>query len=73
LKPRILLSKEPLRSAPFKVLRQPGTAAVLIELGYMSNAQDEELMLTPKWQGGVAHSIAAAIEAHFNQRQAARP
>lgn len=68
LSPRILLSKDPLRSGPFKVLRQPGSAAVLIELGYMSNAQDEAIMLSADWQIKVAKSIAAAIDQHFSRR-----
>lgn len=72
LRSRVLLARDPLRSGPFKVLRQPGSAAVLIELGYMSNAQDEALMLAPEWQANVAKAIAGAIDAHFAQRQPAR-
>lgn len=73
LKPSVLLSKAPQRSGPFKVLRQPGTAAVLVELGYMSNTQDEAIMLTPDWQAKVARAIAAAVDGHFAQRRAGRP
>ncbi len=73
LRSRVLLARDPLRSAPFKVLRQPGSAAVLIELGYMSNVQDEALMLAPEWQANVAKAIAGAIDAYFAQRMLARP
>ncbi len=69
LRSRVLLARDPVRSGPFKVLRQPGSAAVLIELGYMSNAQDETLMLAPEWQANVATAIAGAIDAHFAHRQ----
>jgi N-acetylmuramoyl-L-alanine amidase len=64
----IELSREPRRSAAFRVLRQAQTPAVLIELGYMSNAQDQALMTTPTWQRKVAASIADAVDAFFARR-----
>ncbi|HEX4893965.1 MAG TPA: N-acetylmuramoyl-L-alanine amidase, partial [Hyphomicrobiaceae bacterium] len=70
MRPRLALVKDPFRSAPFRVLRQPGSPAVLIELGYMSNAADEKLMATQAWQRGVADSVAAAVTAYFNAHRA---
>jgi len=67
----IELSREPRRSAAFRVLRQAQTPAVLIELGYMSNPQDQALMTTPAWQKKVAASIADAIDAFFARRPTA--
>ncbi|MDX2157885.1 MAG: N-acetylmuramoyl-L-alanine amidase [Hyphomicrobiaceae bacterium] len=72
LRPRIAVAREPARSGPFKVLRQAGSPAVLIELGYMSNADDERLMATSAWQGKVAQAIAAAVDAHFHTRTAGK-
>ena len=68
LRPRLALAKEPTRSAPFKVLRQPGSPAVLIELGYMSNAEDEKLMGTPTWQRNVGDAVAKAVDDFFQRR-----
>jgi N-acetylmuramoyl-L-alanine amidase len=65
LRNRIALSRSPKRSGPFRVLRQPQTPAVLIELGYMSNVEDEKLMLGQDWQHRVAQAIGRAIESHF--------
>ena len=71
MRPRLAVARDPFRSAPFRVLRQPGSPAVLIELGYISNASDEKLMLTQGWQRTVATTITAAIEAYFTRRSSA--
>ena len=68
LRPKLTLAKDPTRSAPFKVLRQPGSPAVLIELGYMSNAEDEKLLGTPAWQRGVGEAVARSIDDYFARR-----
>lgn len=68
----ISMSRDPQRSAAFKVLKQTTSPSVLIELGYMSNPDDERLMNTPAWQKQVAASIAAAADVYFSKRTAAR-
>jgi N-acetylmuramoyl-L-alanine amidase len=57
----------PMKSAAFAVLKGPDIPAVLIELGYLSNAQDEAQMATDAWRRRVAKAIAAAIDRHFNR------
>ena len=73
MKGKVPLAKDPQRSAAFKVLRQAETPAVLIELGYMSNAVDLARLLKPEGQRQLAQTIVASIDAFFAQRAKRQP
>jgi N-acetylmuramoyl-L-alanine amidase len=60
-----LLARSPHRSASLAVLVAPDVPAVLIELGYLSNAGDASQMNTDSWRTRVAGAIADAVDAQF--------
>lgn len=67
------LKDSPDRSAAFAVLRTAQVPAVLIELAYVSNKQDAELLKSDKWRGKVADSITTAIDNYFSHQVARLP
>jgi len=73
MKQSVTLSRDPQRSAAFKVLKQTHSPSVLVELGYLSHAEDEKLLNSPPWQKQAAASIAAAIDTYFAKRRASAP
>jgi N-acetylmuramoyl-L-alanine amidase len=59
------------RFAGFAVLKAPDIPSVLVELGYLSNREDERMLRSPKTRGMMAGSIAEAISQYFERQQAA--
>ncbi|MCO5073639.1 MAG: N-acetylmuramoyl-L-alanine amidase [Rhizobiaceae bacterium] len=51
----------PHRFAGFKVLKAPDVPSVLVELGYLSNPKDEELLQDTGWRNKAAQSIGKAV------------
>ena len=66
LKGATRLHKNPLKSAGFKVLRAPDVPSVLVELGYVSNKDDLQSLLSDTWRDRTATSVAQAIDAYFS-------
>jgi N-acetylmuramoyl-L-alanine amidase len=67
------LHKEPLKSAGFRVLRDPDVPSVLVELGYVSNRDDLRLLMSHSWRDRTADSIAKAIDAYLSAHVASVP
>jgi len=54
-------------SANFVVLRSPDVPSLLIEVGFISNPQDESNLGNVEHRREVAHAIAGGIDAHFRR------
>ena len=65
---RYLLRPEPHRFADFRVLRHAEVPAVLFEAGYISNTEDEALLLQPEKRARIVLALAQAIEADVASR-----
>ena len=60
---RYLLRPEPHRFADFRVLRHAEAPAVLFEAGYISNVDDEALLVQPEQRAKIVAALARAVEA----------
>lgn len=58
------------RFAGFVVLKAPDVPSVLIELGYVTNRDDESAMVTSRWRRGMANAIARAVDRYFKHGKA---
>ena len=59
------LNHNPERSAGFVVLKAPEFPSVLVELGYLSNAQDVQSLSSAEWRAKAAAAMVKAITAFF--------
>ena len=60
------------RQAGFAVLTAPDIPAALVELGYLSNPQDEKLLTVRQHQIALARALRASVDAHFGAGIATR-
>ncbi|MEO7786311.1 MAG: N-acetylmuramoyl-L-alanine amidase [Sphingomicrobium sp.] len=65
----VLLRPRPHQFAAFHVLRRAGTAAVLVEAGYISNVADETRLASPEGRAPLVRALAQAIEADLAVRR----
>lgn len=61
LKEETKMIKNPHRHAGFRVLRAPDVPSVLIELGYLSNAEDEKQLKQAPWRAKIVDKIAESV------------
>ena len=67
------LHRKSLKSAGFRVLKSPDVPSVLLELGFLSNPDDEKRLTSEAWRGAMADKVSAAIDAYFAKRVARMP
>lgn len=70
LKPDVRLFKRAHQQAGFMVLKAPDVPSALVELGYLSNPDDEKLLTSPEWREKTAVAITRAIDEFFRTRVA---
>jgi N-acetylmuramoyl-L-alanine amidase len=62
--------KVPHQEAGFRVLEAPEVPSAMVELGFMTNAEDEKLLLSDDWRQKTAESITGAIADYFKMKLA---
>jgi N-acetylmuramoyl-L-alanine amidase len=63
----VRLINNPHRYAGFSVLRAPDVPSLLLELGYLSNREDEKLLNDAEWRDSTSSAVAAAVQAFRKQ------
>lgn len=66
LEPSVQLRRYPVRQADFFVLQAPDVPSVLLELGFLSNADDRANLLRGDWQDRTAEALARGISTYFD-------
>ena len=59
---QISMINNPHRHAGFQVLRAPDVPSILLELGFLSNKEDEKLLIDPDWRQKVADRLTEAVK-----------
>jgi N-acetylmuramoyl-L-alanine amidase len=70
MKTRVRMHKHPLKSAGFRVLKAPDVPSVLVELGYVSNKSDLQLLVSEAWRSKTVATMAQAIDNFLGKRLA---
>lgn len=68
LRARVTMSPRALQQAPFRVLVGANMPAVLVELGFMTNAEQEKQLTSEAHQGALVEGLVAAIVGFREQR-----
>jgi N-acetylmuramoyl-L-alanine amidase len=61
MRPRIEMSPRPIQQAPFRVLVGANMPAALVEIGYLSNAEQESQLASAGYQDQVAQALLDAL------------
>ena len=59
---QVKLINNPLRHAGFRVLQAPDVPSVLVEMGYLSNREDEKLLTDDEWRRNTARLLAQSVQ-----------
>ena len=67
------LKDNPDRTAAFVVIKSAKVPSILVELGYVTNQEDAELLKSEQWRDKVSGSIVTAIDNYFSNQLARLP
>ncbi|CAH2600210.1 N-acetylmuramoyl-L-alanine amidase [Rhodovastum atsumiense] len=67
------LLQNPARHAGFVVLKAADIPSVLVEMGFMSNREDEAALRRPQYRARIAAAMKRAVDAYFNGAPAGPP
>jgi N-acetylmuramoyl-L-alanine amidase len=73
LRSRVKMSPRAIQQAPFRVLVGANMPAVLVELGFISNPEEEKLLGTHAYQLRLVDAIVDAVGRYRAQVEARRP
>jgi N-acetylmuramoyl-L-alanine amidase len=73
LEPAVEVRRFPVRQADFFVLQAPDIPSILVELGFLSNANDIANLQTSAWRDKAVGALARGIADYFDQLAAAQP
>ncbi|WP_290888170.1 N-acetylmuramoyl-L-alanine amidase [Hoeflea sp.] len=59
---QVKLINNPLRHAGFRVLQAPDVPSILVEMGYLSNPEDEKLLTDAQWRESTARLLAQSVQ-----------
>lgn len=68
LQGKVNLINNPHRFAGFQVLRAPDVPSVLVEIGYLSNKEDEKLLKDAAWRKNAVEQISHAVAKYYRLR-----
>lgn len=59
--------------AGFRVLKAPDVPSVLLEMGYLTNADDEVQLKSETWRRQLAQAMLRALDSHFSAKKPGLP
>lgn len=65
----VVLLRSPHRSAGFKVLTAPDMPSLLVELGYVTNKQEQKLLLNQDYQENIVGLLSESINEYFAEQR----
>jgi len=72
LRRKVKLLRRSHRFAGFAVLKAPDVPSILVEMGYLSNPEEERLLRTRAYRAKLGEALVRAVDRYFTQVQKAR-